>query len=146
MIKKFKCSPVLGGTNLKHRSVMAAEEDEFDAPNFDDTEDDFNDAEFEDEEVVEEDVDPDTLIDSINNIQKAIEDVREQIEDVEQDDIDIAMNNNITDHYIAECDRCKGVFISAVSATDTPVESVTGQCPLCKKETTQYLNWIIKEA
>lgn len=66
-------------------------------------------------------------------------------DDVEQDDIDIEIENNIANHYIAECDSCHGVFISALVETDQDVEMISGTCPLCGKDTDQYLKWIIRE-
>ena len=65
-------------------------------------------------------------------------------EQVEEDDVDIEMDNNIANHYIAECDSCHGIFVSALIQSDQEVESITGICPLCDKDTTQYLYWIIK--
>ena len=69
----------------------------------------------------------------------------EEVEDdVEQDDVDIEIENNIDNHYIAECDSCHGVFISALVETDQDVEMISGTCPLCGKDTDQYLKWIIR--
>ena len=68
----------------------------------------------------------------------------EEVEEIKEDDPAIDKLNNIDNHYIAECDRCKGVFISAVIESDQQVESISGMCPLCGEETEQYLKWVIK--
>lgn len=83
--------------------------------------------------------------DTIDDIADSVEDIQDTIEDVEEDDVDIELDNNISNHYIAECDSCHGVFISALMQSDQEVESISGICPLCDKETTQYLNWLIKD-
>lgn len=119
-------------SNAQHkhfRAVMAAGEDEdLNAP-------DFEDVDFQDEEVT------DTIDDMADNI----EDMKDQIdEDVVEDDTTIEVDNNIDDHYIAECDICHGIFISAVTESDQDVQSITGVCPLCGKESDQYLNWVVK--
>ena len=117
---------------LRHQYIKAAEEDEMDDPMFDD-------MEFDDEE---EDMSRDH---SDEETEEEPEDEDEIEVDVEEDDIDIDMENNITDHYIAECERCHGVFITALSQTDQKVELISGVCPLCDHETDQYLKWIIRE-
>ena len=60
------------------------------------------------------------------------------------DDNNIEINNNINNHYIAECENCGGIFISAVTQSDQQISYITGVCPLCEKETNQYLRWVIK--
>lgn len=105
------------------RYIKAAGEDDF--------EDDFDD-------------DADGIMDAIDDVADNVEDIQDTIDDVEEDEVNIAINNNIADHFIAECDRCNGIFISAVVDSDQEVESVYGTCPLCGKETEQYLKWIIK--
>lgn len=65
--------------------------------------------------------------------------------DIQEDDPEIDVDNNIVDHLIAECDNCKGIFISAMIASEQDVQSINGVCPLCNKDTTQTLKWIIKE-
>lgn len=71
------------------------------------------------------------------------EDEDSDIEDVREDDPTIEIDNNISGHYIAECERCHGVFISAVVESDQEIESISGICPLCDHETTQWLNWVV---
>ena len=66
-------------------------------------------------------------------------------EDGEQDGATIDVDNNIINHLIAECQNCHGIFISAMVASDQQVESINGVCPLCNKDTEQFLQWIIKE-
>lgn len=66
-------------------------------------------------------------------------------EDGQQDGSTIEIDNNIDNHLIAECQNCHGIFISAMIASDQPVESINGVCPLCNKNTEQFLKWIVKE-
>lgn len=102
----------------------------------------------EDEEdfaLDEEYEDSDGIMDSLDDVADNIEDIQDDLEDVQEDEVDIAINNNITDHYIAECSRCMGVFISAVLQSEQDIDHVTGTCPLCGKETDQYLKWVIKD-
>lgn len=66
-------------------------------------------------------------------------------EDGQQDGSTIEVDNNITNHLIAECQNCHGIFISAMLASDQSIESINGVCPLCNKETEQFLNWIVKD-
>lgn len=65
-------------------------------------------------------------------------------EDGQQDGSTIEIDNNIFDHLIAECQNCHGIFISAMIASDQPVESINGVCPLCSKDTEQFFIGIIK--
>lgn len=65
--------------------------------------------------------------------------------DIPEDVVAIATDNNIKDHYIAECDSCSGIFISSVVRTENPVSSINGECPICGKQTDQYLKWVIEE-
>lgn len=87
----------------------------------------------------------DTIGDQIDEMQDAVDDIQDAVEDIEEDDVDIDIDNNIVDHLIAECENCKGVFISAMIASDQEVDSINGICPLCNKNTTQQLKWIIKD-
>ena len=48
----------------------------------------------------------------------------EDIDDVTEDDVNIVTDNNIEDHYIAECEKCKGIFISAVVQTDQEIDNI----------------------
>lgn len=92
-----------------------------------------------DEEYSEE-----AISDTVDDVSDSIDDLQETIEDVEEDDVDIAVDNNIDGHFIAECDSCQGVFISALIESDQEVEKISGVCPICKKETDQYLKWIVR--
>ena len=87
----------------------------------------------------------DSLGDQIDDLSDTVEDLQDTLDDVEEDDIGIEIDNNIAGHFIAECDRCKGIFISAVVESDQEVTSVNGICPICGKETEQVLKWIIKD-
>ena len=85
------------------------------------------------------------LDDTIDDVQDSVDDLQEAVDDVQEDDIEIEMDNNIADHFIAECDCCGGIFISALIESDQEVESISGVCPICGKDTMQYLKWIVRE-
>lgn len=113
-------------TSLRHkRRIVAADEDEF----------------LDDEDLMDTD---DSFNDSLDNLADQVEDMQEQVDEVQEDDISIEMDNNIDGHYIAECEKCHGVFISAVIESDQKVEKIAGTCPLCQKDSDQYLNWVIR--
>lgn len=105
--------------------------------------DDF-DAGFDtDDEFVVDDAD-EGLDDKLDQMQDDIEDMQDDLDEVTEDDPNIDIDNNIENHYIAECDRCKGIFISAVIESDQNIERISGVCPLCGKESDQYLKWVVK--
>ena len=108
---------------ITKRPILAA--DDFDDEDIFNTED-----ESDNEEFVEEDIDEEAEPEEAN---------------IQEDDPDIDVDNNIQNHLIAECDNCKGIFISAMIASEQDIESINGICPLCNKDTTQTLKWIIKE-
>lgn len=94
--------------------------------------------------IVAADEDEFNITDTIDDISDSVDDIQEVVDDIEEDDVDIELDNNIDNHFIAECDSCHGIFISALAQSDQEVESISGVCPLCGKETEQYLKWIIK--
>lgn len=95
---------------------------------------------------IDEMEDTDGIMDAIDDVADDVEDIQDAVDDIKDDQVEIAINNNIADHYIAECDSCNGIFISAVVESDQDIDHVSGVCPLCGKETDQYLKWIIKDA
>lgn len=105
--------------------------------------DDFESDDFSDE------TDPtdstDSLSDNIDDIANTVEDIQDTIDDVQEDDVNIQVENNISDHYIAECERCHGIFISSVIRSEQPLEKISGTCPLCDRQTDQYLKWVVKD-
>lgn len=103
-------------------------------------------GEEEDEDFMEDfdEGEADGIMDAMDTIADNVEDLQDSIDDVKEDEVEIAMNNNIADHYIAECDTCGGIFISAVVESDQIIDHVSGTCPLCGKDTDQYLKWLIK--
>ena len=118
----------------KRRRIVAADEDLDSADNnFDDFENNF----------ITEDPD-DTVSDTLDDLADNVEDMQDQIDDVDEDEPSIDVDNNIEGHYIAECERCHGIFISAMIESDQEVEKISGVCPLCEKETDQYLKWVVK--
>lgn len=112
---------------ITRRSIMAA--DDFDESSI-----------FDDEEGFEEDID-----NAVDGEEIPEEDIDNESTDVQEDDVDIDIDNNIVNHLIAECDNCHGIFISAMIASEQEIESINGICPLCNKDTTQTLRWIIKD-
>lgn len=107
--------------------ITAAEDDE-DEFGFDDFEDEgFNDEPMEDSGEDEE---------------IPLEE-GEELEDPEEEP-NIETENNIENHYIVECDRCHGIFISALVESDQVIDHISGVCPLCEKESDQYVKWVVK--
>jgi len=98
------------------------------------------DERFDDFDMVD---DTDTFDDTLDDMQDSIEDMQDTLDEVEEDDVDIEADNNIDNHYIAECEKCHGIFISAMVESDQIVEKISGVCPLCEKETDQYLRWVV---
>lgn len=88
--------------------------------------------------------DPADIADSVDDLADSVDELQDRIDETDPDEVNIDIDNNIDEHYIAECERCHGVFISAVVESDQMVDSISGICPLCEKETTQYLKWVIK--
>lgn len=86
------------------------------------------------------------LEDTIDDLSDTADDLQDAVEEVEEDDVSIEVDNNIENHYIAVCDRCGGFFISAVEESDQEVESISGICPICGKDSEQYLEYVIKKA
>lgn len=118
---------VTASTTARKQPIMAAGEDDFDELSDDMVEDD------------------DTFEDSIDDLADQVDDLQDTVDDVNEDDPKIEADNNISNHYIAECDNCHGIFISAVVESDQAVKSITGTCPLCEKDTEQLLKWVIKD-
>lgn len=102
------------------------------------------DEDFDNEMMDEDLLDEDELDDTLDDMADNIEDMQDALDEIDEDDPDIEVDNNIADHYIAECDRCHGVFISAVIESDQQVDKISGICPLCDKESDQYLKWVVK--
>ena len=92
------------------------------------------------------DLDDGDFTDTLDDVADTVEDIQETVDEVQEDYINIYTENNIAGHYIAECEGCHGVFISATMESDQEVTKVTGICPLCEKETDQYLKWVIRDA
>lgn len=114
-------------------SITAAEEDIWGNP-------ETGDVEEVDEDLVVED---NGAADALEDIADDVEDMQDQLDDITEDDPSIEIENNIAEHYIAECDKCHGIFISAVIKSDQEVEKISGICPICGKESEQFLNWIV---
>ena len=110
--------------------IMAAGEE-----GFDDLDEEVTDVEVEDD---------DTFDDTLDEMADNIEDMQDTLDDVQEDDVDIEVDNNIDGHLIAECDKCHGIFISAMIESDQEVEKISGVCPLCEKESDQYIKWVVK--
>ena len=89
--------------------------------------------------------DGDDVADSIDDLADSVDDLQDDVDDIREDDPSIEMDNNIENHLIARCESCGGIFISAILQSDQQVDHITGICPLCDKETNQYLEWVIKK-
>lgn len=126
---------------IKRKSRIVAADDDFD---FDTDLDPEESSGFGDDEMVEDD---DGFNDTLDDIADDIEDLQDDLDDTDQDEEGngIELENNIDGHYIAECSKCHGIFISAVSESSQKVSSIQGVCPLCDKESEQFLNWVIKK-
>lgn len=134
-------SRIMPGQNTADLQTITAADD-FDSDDFDD--DDFDEIPHE---PVEDDTvaDDDSITDTLNDMSEQLDDLQDDITDPSnEDDINIDINNNIDNHYIAECEKCHGIFISSLIASDQRVESIHGVCPLCDKESDQYLKWIVE--
>lgn len=90
--------------------------------------------------------DPYDFSEAVDDLAENVEEVQDTIDDMDEDDPAIDVNNNIEDHLIAECERCHGIFISAILQSDMEIDHVTGTCPLCGRESNQYLKWVVKPA
>lgn len=90
--------------------------------------------------------DPYDFSEAVDDLAENVEEVQDTIDDMDEDDPSIEVNNNIEDHLIAECERCHGIFISATLQSDMEIDHVTGTCPLCGRESNQYLKWVVKPA
>lgn len=95
----------------------------------------------EEEWMEEEDV---SLNNQLDDMADNIEDIQDSVNEIDEDAPDIEIDNNIDNHYIAECAQCKGIFISAVLQSDQELDHITGICPLCGNDSDQYLNWVVK--
>ena len=115
-------------------AILAADED-----------DPFDDMGFEDEDAEAPLEDEDSLADNIDEMTDALDDINDSLKDFKEDEVDIETENNIADHLIAECEKCHGVFITAVLESDQELEKISGICPLCDEECDQYIKWVIKE-
>lgn len=101
-----------------------------------------DDDEFPDMDIPEDD--EGGIADDIDDLSDKVDDLQDSVDDIDPDDPSIEKDNNIENHYIAECDRCHGIFISAMIESDQEVSTISGVCPLCSKETDQTLRWVIK--
>lgn len=126
-----------GNVNIESSTaILAADEDPFADMGFDDSED-IN------EELSE--LSSDTPEEALDDITDTLDEINDSLEDFQEDNVDIELENNISNHYIAECDKCKGVFITAVELSDQSIEKISGVCPLCEEDCDQYLKWYITE-
>lgn len=91
--------------------------------------------------------DPDSLNDTMEDVSDTLDDIQDAIDDEDDGPHDTVFDvkNNIENHYIAECQRCHDIFISAVVESDSPVTSIEGECPCCHYETKQELKWIVRD-
>lgn len=98
---------------------------------------------FMNDDMFAEDIEDDDIDEQLDDISDTVEDLQDSVDEVEEDDVQIEVNNNIENHYIAECESCQGIFISSVVKSDQYLDKISGVCPLCNKETDQYLKWVV---
>lgn len=133
-------SRIMSGQNTADLQTVTAADD-FDSDDFDDDFEEIPHEPAEDDTIA----DDDSITDTLNDMSEQLDDLQDDITDPSnEDDINIDINNNIDNHYIAECEKCHGIFISSLIASDQRVESIHGVCPLCDKESDQYLKWIVE--
>ena len=125
--------------DIKAASILAAEDDPFSDMDFDE------DEELNDESAMMSETSSDDVTDTLDDMADKLDEMNDALKDFEEDDIDIELENNISDHYIAECEKCHGVFITAITSSDQEIEKISGVCPLCDSECDQYLKWVIQE-
>ena len=97
--------------------------------------------ELEDAEMIE---DFDGISDNLDELSDSVQNLQDSIDDINPDPVDIEIYNNISDHYIAECDLCQGVFITSLMESDARIDSIHGICPICNQESEQFIKWVIK--
>ena len=124
LVKQIKSITSSKSVGVKKR-IVAAEEDEF----------------FSDDEFIDEGPEPVTPEEPTT---AEGDDALPADTEMKEDDSNVETDNNIANHYIAECDKCGGIFISSISLSDQPITSISGICPLCEEETEQFLKWVIK--
>lgn len=125
MSKKIRVSASDRAKAMRQRRIVAAGEDDFDL------------------DPIDEGID-DPLGDTLDDVADTVEDIQDSVDDTSEDEVNIDIDNNIDDHYIAECEKCKNIFISAMVESDQVVTKISGECPICGEETDQYLLWVIK--
>lgn len=91
--------------------------------------------------------DAQSVRDAADDASDAIDDLQDAVDDISDAPADTILDieNNIENHYVAECDRCHDIFISAMTESDTDVESIEGECPCCHEQTKQTLKWIVRD-
>ena len=92
--------------------------------------------------AADEDLD---LLDSVDDLADSVDEMQNAVDDISEDEPDIETDNNITNHFIAQCDVCNGVFISALIESDQEVSSIQGTCPVCGKESEQFIRWVVRD-
>lgn len=85
------------------------------------------------------------LVDSVDDLADSVDEMQNSVDEITEDEPDIETDNNVTNHYIAQCDSCNGIFISALAESDQQVSSIQGTCPVCGKDSEQFLRWIVRD-
>ena len=83
--------------------------------------------------------------DEIDNLADSVDELQDSIDEVTQDQTELEIDNNISNHYICECDQCHNIFISAIIESDQEIDHITGVCPVCEKESEQRIKWVIRD-
>lgn len=134
IVNKIDSKVISNSTSSSLSKILAA--DDFDSDDFE---------EITPEPSPDELSDDNSISDTLDDMSDTLDDLQDHLDDSDiEDDINIDINNNIDNHYVAECEKCHGIFISSMIESDQPTESIHGTCPLCDKESDQYLKWVVK--
>lgn len=125
---------VKSSTSVRPAQSITAADDDIDIPGFDDE---------AGEDVPE--VDDSEFSSDIDDLSAQVDEIQDNLDDMVEDQPSIEIDNNISNHYIAECDSCHGIFISALIESDQKVDRISGTCPLCEKECDSIIKWVVKD-
>lgn len=119
-------------TDRTKTRIVAADEDSYDDMDMDEA-----------VEVAEGETD---ALTTIGELSDNLAELKESLSEFEEDEVDIEVLNNITDHYIAECEKCHNVFITAIEESGEEIHDISGICPVCDEESIQKIKWVIRDA
>lgn len=103
------------------------------------------DDEIDIEDEFDSDVEDSDFSSDIDDLSDQVDDIQENLDDIVEDNPSIEIDNNISNHYIAECEECHSIFISALVESDQKVDRISGTCPLCEKDCDSVIKWVVKD-